>query len=207
MISGHYIDETDIAWPSGTTDADKQLWIDTAEALFDEAVGEPYWPKPFDIKLNGNRKNRLFIPLRGNILTVTWVDICGLELDADWYENDASSIYLSCESAGALDIELSYLLDWDYGNYLFPEGLNNIHVIGTYGHDPTPAWVIQAVKMIVEDQLDPTLYAHFLQSESIGNYSYNIGSGTTIHWYTGILQVDRLLTLFAGKGKGIIMAP
>jgi len=203
---GHYICDTDIDnWPSGMTDAEKEAAIRAAEEIIEAALGTQYYPKPFDIRINGNGKNRIFLPLKANILTVSHVYIYGVELEPSWYAFDHNSIYISPESA-ATDVELDYLLSEVEAEGIFPRGYNNIRIIGTYGQSPVPQWIKDCVIMLVKDKNDPSLYTHYLQSESIGKYSYNMGSDYLKGKLTGIKEVDDLIKLFR-RGKPIMMTP
>lgn len=205
--SGHYISDSDIDnWSSGTTDAEKQAAIETAEAILDAALGTHYYSKAFDIKINGNDQNRLFLPLKGNILSVSEVSLWGLAMDSSYYAFDANSIFISPES-GAADVELDYLLRRVISFALFPRGFNNVRIKGTYGAASIPAWAKQVAKILVRDMNDPTLYTHYLQSESIGNYSYTIGKQLAdAKGLTGIKEADDIIKLFRRK-KAVVMAP
>lgn len=81
-------------WSSGITAEEQQEIIDKVEQLIDKVTGTKWGGTAFDIKLNGNNKNRLFIPLETDILTVTNVYISCVELDPSWYTWDVNSIYL-----------------------------------------------------------------------------------------------------------------
>jgi len=81
-------------WPSGTSDEEKLEIITKVEQLIDRVTETKWCGTAFDTKLNGNDKNRLFIPLETDILTVTNVYISCVELDSSWYTWDVNSIYL-----------------------------------------------------------------------------------------------------------------
>jgi len=81
-------------WPSGITAEEQQEIIDKIEQIIDKVTETKWGGEAFDIKLNGNNKNRLFIPLETDILTVTNVYISCVELDSSWYTWDVNSIYL-----------------------------------------------------------------------------------------------------------------
>jgi hypothetical protein len=205
--TGHYISDLDIDnWPSGATDLEEQAVIDTAEAILDAALHTHYYPKPFDLRLNGNGQNRIFLPLKANILTVTYVSLWGELVDPSFYAFDNNSIYVNPES-GAGDAELSYLLS-EFSQYaIFPRGYNNVRVKGTCGPASVPAWVKAVAVMLARDQNDPTLYTHYLESESIGRYSYKIGAELAqAKGLTGLKEADDIIKLFR-RGKSILMAP
>jgi len=81
-------------WPSGITAEEQQEIIDKVEQIIDNVTETKWATEAFDIKLNGNNKNRLFLPLATDILTVTHVYISCVELDSSWYTWDINSIYL-----------------------------------------------------------------------------------------------------------------
>jgi len=206
--TGNYISDTDIAtWPSGTSDAEKQADIERAEAIFEAAVGRAYRPKPFDIYLNGNGENRLFIPLHSPIVTITAVYIFDILLDASLYSYDSASLYLDLGSSGAAGATLLYWEEIAEGD-LFPRGKNNIRIKGTCGQGAAPSWAKDVVKIIVDQKNDPSLYTEYkLGSESIGSYSYSGSAGTNDKAYkTGIEEADKIIRLFARK-KVIIITP
>lgn len=205
---GNYICDTDISnWPSGTTDAQKEAAIRRAEEIIEAILHTHYYPKAFDIELNGNNKNRLFIPLKANVLTVTAVYVWGELLDPTWYTWDVNSIYINVSSGiGVSNIELAYRLSEIEVDGLFPHGYNNIHILGTYGSATVPQWIKDLAKILVQDINDPSLYTHYLKSETIGNYSYSMGGVYDVKGVTGIKEADDLLRLFK-RGKCLIMAP
>ena len=81
-------------WPSGISEEEQWEIITKVEQLIDKVTETKWGGEAFDIKLNGNNKNRLFIPLEADILTVTNVYISCVELDSSWYTWDVNSIYL-----------------------------------------------------------------------------------------------------------------
>jgi len=93
--SGDYIKDTDVDnWPSGSGDDDYKAVIDKVEQLIDKVCKTHFGSKSFDIKLNGNNKNRLFIPLSDDILTVTNIFVDCIELDNNWWTYDVNSVFL-----------------------------------------------------------------------------------------------------------------
>jgi hypothetical protein len=203
---GHYIDSDSIEnWPSGTSEEEKQQIIDFAEQVLEAALGTHYYEKDFYAELNGNGKNRLFIPVKANILTIEKVMICDEELDDCVYTWDANSIYVCCESnCCAFEPGFGYLERF-LTEGVFPKGFNNIRIWGTYGSSVVPAWIKEAAKMIAEHKIDPTLYTSTFKSETMGRYSYDIGD-VIKNYKTGIKEVDDLIALF-GRKRAIIMAP
>lgn len=91
---GCYLLESDITWLSTESEAEKQAIIDKVEQIIDKVTGTHWCPTAFDIKLNGNNKNRLFIPLETDILSVTGIFINCVELDSNWWTYDINSVFL-----------------------------------------------------------------------------------------------------------------
>lgn len=92
---GCYLIEGDIDnWPDAATEAEKQAIIDKVEQIIDKVTGTHWCATAFDIKLNGNNKNRLFIPLETDILSVTSIFIDCVELDSSWWTYDINSVFL-----------------------------------------------------------------------------------------------------------------
>ncbi len=212
--SGNYISDTDVDnWPSGTTEAEKQAVIETAEATLDAVLGAPRYQKDFDIKVNGNGKNRLFIPLNARIQSVSLIEVNGTELDAVYWDFDGASVYIDMTSSGAggnLGPERLYLLYEADQEGIFPRGYNNIRVVGKYG-ETVPAWAEKAAVLLAEAQNDGTLYPRMINGgETIGKYSYHLnkaeGNSRPV-FITGIREVDDLIRPFVGKKKITIMAP
>lgn len=212
---GNYINSNDVLnWPSGTTDAKEQAVIETAEAILDAALGAPQYPKAFDLRINGNGKNRLFIPLNNRILTVTAIEVGGVDLTADVWAFDGGSVFIDLSSsgqAGWASPEAMYLLTEADAVGIFPRGFNNIRIVGTCGN-AVPAWAKKAATMLAEAQNDGSLYPTYTPgSETIGRYSYSLsapaGPKDRRYFITGIKAVDDLIRPFCGKKKVTIMAP
>jgi len=197
-------------WPSGTTEEEQQEIIDKVEQIIDKVTGTKWGGEDFDIKLNGNGKNRLFLPLETDILTVTNVYVSCVELDSSWYTWDINSIYLDpCEAgAGSLSPELYYKLGETMDSGIFPRGYNNIWVKGTMGEGTVPEAIKQAAVVLAKWENDPTLYTYtgLKKSEKIGDYAYTNLATSEEDILTGIEEADFYLRLYI-KRKAIIMAP
>jgi hypothetical protein len=200
-----YISDSDIVnWPSGTTDAEKQAAIETSEAIVEAALRRHYRPKPFDVTVNGNGQDRIFLPLTTGILTVTEVRISGVVLDSSDYSFDSNSIFVNEGSGSTIAFHL--IDDLSVGG-LFPRGFANIRVKGTAGSATIPAWIREVCRIVCSDHNDPTLYTHYMASESIGGYSYSLSPTLAGQvGMTGLKEADDIIALFRRK-KGILMAP
>ena len=197
-------------WPSGTTEEEQQQIINKVEQLIDKVTETKWGGEAFDIKLNGNGKNRLFLPLETDILTVTNVYIHCIELDPSWYTWDINSVYLDpCVSgAGVLSPELYYRLGEAMDRGIFPRGYNNIWVKGTMGESSIPEAIKQAAVILAKWENDPTLYTYtgLKKSEKIGDYAYTNLATSEADILTGIAEADSYLRLYV-KRKAILMAP
>ena len=203
-----YIDN----WPSGITAEEQQEIITKVEQLIDKVTETKWCGTPFDIKLNGNGKNRLFLPLESDILTVTNVYISCVELDASWYTWYVNSIYLDpCVSGtGSSSPELHYKLGEAMERGIFPRGYNNIWVIGTMGEGEfadVPEAIKQAAVILAKWENDPTLYTYMglKKSEKIGDYSYTNLTTSEKDILTGVEEADMFLRLYV-KRKPIVLA-
>ena len=204
-------------WPAGISEAEQQAIIDKVEQWIDKVTETTWCEAPFDIELNGNGKNRLFIPIETDILTVTALYIDCIELDPSVYTWDVNSVYLvPCASgAGALSPELYYKLAEAMERGIFVRGYNNIRVVGTLGEvllantpDDIPELIKQAAVILAKWENDPTLYLTMglMKSEKIGDYSYTAAITGEADVLTGIMEADMRLRPYV-KRKAILMAP
>lgn len=207
---GNYIDPADVSnWPSGYTDEMKAEDIARIEELVEKTLKTFFYTKALDIKLNGNNKDRIFLPVEANILTVSKVFVNGVELAASWYTWDHSSVFidLTTSGSGSLDPELSYMLRETSIGGLFPAGFDNIRIKGTYGYSSVPENIKKLCIILVEYESDPDLYTTWLyDSEKIGDYSYSKGaSGKGIPSIFGIWEADRIAVSYRRQKKTRIL--
>ena len=123
---GNYVHEDDIDnWPESYADPEQQEVIDRIEELVEKITGDYFYPKDFDIYLDGNGKSRIFLSFKPNILSISSIEVSGVSLGTSWYTHDEDSVYLDSElpSNGVLEVE----------TVLFPKGRGNIHIVGTKG--------------------------------------------------------------------------
>ena len=154
------------------------------------------------------------LPLRADIVTVTNVYICGIELDTSWYAYDENSIYIDlCASATAVAAagywsELAYRSGESANLGLFPRGYNNIRIVGTYGEE-VPEPIKQAIIWLTDAVNDGTIETKGgYVSEKIGDYSYKLGAAGYAKdgIYTGIPSVDKILRHYLKQRKPVILA-
>lgn len=212
---GNYIDPSDITnWPSGCEAACQAEWISFVEESIEKIVGTWFYEKAFDIEINGNNKNRLNVPLYADIITVTHIYICNVELNPTWYDWDENSVFLDLCGSGIVSgsAELYWILGQHTEAGLFPHGDNNIRIIGTAGQVNHPVMVKKAALWFVEainDGVLDTAVIGIFKSEKIGDYSYTKGlTGYTKGGvYTGIGKVDAIIRHLIKQKKTVIMAP
>lgn len=187
---GNYIDESLVDnWPDGATEIQKQEVIDRIEKLVERITGDYFYAKSFDIKLNGNGKNRIFPSLRQDILSVIKVYINEIEIASTEWSYDTGSVFASPDPE-------------EIGNgILFPTGNNNIRITGTLGWSLCPKAINQGCIILCRYENDPTLYTKYgFKSEKIGDWTYDRG---TEKYHTGVLQADRLIRPYI-KRKPIV---
>ena len=206
---GNYINPDEVSnWPSGTTEEDKKNIIKEKEQLIEKITITHFYEKDLSIRMDGNEKNRLHVPITEKLLSVSSVKICGVSIPKDFYTFDEHSVYLDCSvsGAGALDPELQYILTTSsLGDNLFPRGINNIEITGKYG-EPVPEPIKKACRILIEEENEPGTYTKALfESEKIGKYSYSRGdSKETIPILTGIMEADIILSQYLDDGFGIL---
>jgi hypothetical protein len=130
--------------------------------------------------------------LNPDILTITEIQISGVVLPESWYAYDKNSIYLDPSNADDDISNLAELLLRLKTKALFPLGMNNIKITGTYGWTSCPSAIKKAAVILCSYENDSTLYTAYenLSSDSLGDHSYNRGDRKFL---TGIHEADRLL--------------
>lgn len=190
--------EQDVSnWTSGWVALQKRQLIQEQEALLEKITRDYFYSKAFVRELSGNDKDRLFLGLTPDILTVTAITLYGVTLDSSFWAYDKNSIFINLETAAVSQAELSHLLKQTQVHKLFPRGINNIRVTGTYGSSSCPREIRRAISMMIEDFNNPAMYDHWITgSQSVGrDYSYKNPKKV----YTGIVKVDRILARYIKK--------
>jgi len=73
---GKYIHEDDVDnWPVSSTVAERQEIIDEVEAQAERITKDYFYPKTFHDFLDGNGRDRLFLPIRQKILSINYMVI------------------------------------------------------------------------------------------------------------------------------------
>ena len=189
--TGNYITDNDVDnFPDDITKEERQAIIDGVEHLVERITKDYFYAKAFDIKLNGNDKARLYIPIRQRILSVTNVYINEVELaDTEW-DHDEDSIFASINPSEIDPMELAER------KHLFPRGHNNIRIVGTLGWAACPLPVKQVCIILARAENDDELYEKaYFKSERLGEYSYSRDGKN----YTGIPEVDSKIDRYINR--------
>jgi len=187
--------EQDVSnWTSGWVALQKRQLIQEQEALLEKVTHDLFYSKAFIRELNGNNKDRLFLGLTPDILTVTAITLYGVTLNSSYWTYDKNSVFINLETAAVSQAELNRLLKESEVYSLFPRGINNVRVTGTYGSSSCPREIRRTITMMIEDFNDPAMYDHWITgSQSVGkDYSYTNPKKV----YTGIVKVDRILARY-----------
>lgn len=190
--------EQDVSnWTSGWVALQKRQLIQEQEALLEKVTHNLFYSKAFIRELSGNNKDRLFLGLTPDILTVTAITLYGVTLNSSYWTYDKKSVFINLETAAVSQAELSHLLKETEIYSLFPRGINNVRVTGTYGASSCPREIRRTIVMMIEDFNDPAMYDHWIKgSQSVGkDYSYTNPNKV----YTGIMKVDRILARYIKK--------
>lgn len=127
------------------------------------------------------------------------VAISGIKLTESWWTFNINSVYLDPEAVtgGAEDLP-ELLLRMGYETKLFPKGMGNIKVTGTYGWSACPVAIKRATIILCRYENDETLYTKYddLISDKLGDASYGRGQKKFL---TGIQEADRLIRNYIRK--------
>jgi len=182
---------------SGSSETKRQEVIDIVEHLIESVTKDYFYEKDFVIYRDGNGKDKLYLGLTANILSVSEVLLFGVELSSSWYTFDDDSIYL--DPAAATGDELpELLLRMRYETNLFPKGTGNVKVTGTYGWSSCPAAIKRAAVILCRYENDETLYTKYddFVSEKLGDMAQSRGDKK---YLTGIQEADRILRNYIRK--------
>ena len=199
---GNYItllDDVD-NWPDDP-ELDAQLEvIQRAEELIEQLTNDYFYAKAFSLYFDGNDRERLNLGLLPSLLSVTEILVAEEELDSDLWRHDTESVYANPGY---------YVEDPDIPAVLFPKGLCNIQVIGTYGWSACPSMIKNAAVMLCQIENDPTLYTryHDFMSEKLGDASISLGTKTSGRSFlSGTTEVDNLIRHYIRKKPMMGMA-
>lgn len=188
---------------SGSSTVERQEVIDRAEQLIERITKDFFYSKVLAMYFDGNGSNKLFLNLNPDLLTITEILIAGIELNSSWWTFDKDTIYLNPEAvtgAGADLAELLYRLGETEA--LFPKGMGNIKITGTYGWSVCPVAIKRATIILCRYENDNTLFSTHsgnLKSEKLGDYAYTLSDAVNAKEFTGIDEVDKLLKHYIRK--------
>lgn len=186
---------------SGVSETERQEVIDRAEQLIENITRDYFYEKDFVVYRDGNGKDRIFLKFIPHVLDVTEIKLSGIELDDSYWTFDINSVYLDPEVAVGETAEM--MLRASQYTKLFPKGMKNVKVTGTYGWSACPVAIKRAAILLCRYENDETLFeAHSsgdLKSEKIGDYSYTIADGMSSKSTIGIDEIDKLLKNYIRK--------
>jgi len=182
---------------SGSSEIERQEVIDRAEQMIEEITRDYFYSKSFVLYFDGNGKDKLFLGLTPDILTVTEIKISGVVLTTAWWTYDKVSVYLDPEATTG-DEYAELLLRLKYERKLFPRGNGNIKITGTYGWTSCPVAIKRAAIILCRYENDETLYTKYddLESDKLGDMTQNRGSKKFL---TGVHEADRLIRNYIRK--------
>jgi len=183
---------------SGSSTVERQEVIDRAEQLIEKITRDYFYSKAFAVYRNGNGKNKLFLGLVPHILSVTEILITGVELTTTWYTFDIDSVYLDPEALPGGGESAELLLRMNQKERLFPKGMGNIKITGTYGWSACPVMIKQVAIILCRYENDGTLYTKYddLVSDKLGDMSQARGQKKFL---TGLMEADRLIQNYIRK--------
>lgn len=113
----NYISINDITNWDSESDSEKTAICDQAEDTIERITHDYFYPKPFDIKVNGSGNSRIFMPFIQNVLHISKVEV--FDTDLSYFDFDKFSL------TGEYD-DLGYV-------QIFQKGINNVRIKGTKG--------------------------------------------------------------------------
>ena len=93
---GKYVHEDDIDnWPTDYGDPEQQAVIDRIEEQVERLTKDCFYPKAFDVRIDGNGYNRIFPSFHQDLLWISNVYVNDIEIGSSEWEHDKDSVYLS----------------------------------------------------------------------------------------------------------------
>lgn len=184
-------------WPSAYVAFQKKEKVDDAEEQIERITRDYFYANSFDVKLNGNGKDRIFFHFQSSILSVTSILVFGISIDSDLYTFDERSVFLDMTTATASWAEWRALKKELSTEVLFPAGDKNIQIQGTRGWSSCPGEIRKCAKIIIEDEFDETLYDHWREGVLSVGGDYRYQNPRRIH--TGIMKADVILSRYIRK--------
>lgn len=180
----------------GSSESDRQEIIDRVESLIESITKDYYYAKTFSVYLDGNGKSRLFLGFTAKILSITKIEISGIELPSSYYTNDDWSVYRDPDAADDL---AEYHLMIKYEDVLFPTGKGNILVTGTIGHATCPPAIKHAAIILCRNINDSTLYQNYSPEYTREKIAEDYDNEKTTRFITGVVEADTILMPYIKK--------
>lgn len=183
---------------SGSSTAERQEVIDRVEQFIEKITQDYFYAKAFVIYRDGNDKAKLSLGLTPYILSVTEILISGVELTITWYTFNIDSVYLDPEALPGGGETAELMLRMKQGERLFPKGMGNIKITGTYGWSNCPVSIKRAAIILCRYENDETLYTKYddLVSDKLGDMSQSRGQKKFL---TGLMEADKLIRNYIRK--------
>jgi len=191
---------------SGSSETDRQAAINRAEQMIESITKDYFYSKAFVVYRDGNDNDRLNVGLIPDILTVTEILISGIELTSSWWTNNVHSVYLDPEAESLAEGDMAELhLRLKYKRKLFPKGMGNIKITGTYGWSACPVAIKQAAIILCRYENDETLYTKYddLETDRLGDQTQSRGQK---EFLTGLMEADRLIRNYRRRKPAIGIA-
>lgn len=184
-------------WPAAWEAVQKRELIQEIESMIEKITRDYFYAKAFVVERNGNGKNELNLGLNPSILSVSKLEIFGIEIETSWYTHDKYSVYLDITEAITNLAEYHYRLHWMEEQGIFTKGIRSVRFTGTYGHASCPAEIRRLASIIIMNRHDSTLYDHWIQgSQSVsGDFRYDNPNKI----YTGITEADNIIKRYKKK--------
>lgn len=124
---------------------------------------------------------------------VVEIKISGIKLTSSWWAFDIDSVYLDPEAVtGEAEDLPELMLRMGYETKLFPKGMGNIKITGTYGWTVCPVAIKRVAIILCRYENDGTLYTKYddLVTDKLGDMSQSRGQKKFL---TGLMEADRLI--------------
>jgi len=117
---------------SADDEAKVEFLIDAASAFANQRAGRSLKAREVDLRLDGPRGSSLVLPEAPATVDKLWLDVSRVFADGDELEADEFDVL---QGPGIVRLYAG----------TFPQGMATVRVVGTFGYDPVPADLEQAV--------------------------------------------------------------
>lgn len=183
---------------AGIADVQYQSAIDWAEALLDKLTNDHFEPTILSLRISGSGSYRQnFYPgtyLRClSITSITDVPSGDVVTSAEYLAKDHFMVLLE-----------DYVVRAGSGNSVWPRGIYNLAVVGSFGWSAVPDPIRDATILLClakVKNLSSSATVASLKSERIGDYSYT--TSDTGKTKTGIGEVDEVIDMYMNNFIGL----